>query len=351
MVNRALLICVLLFCSGTLYARSKTDVLVMTNGDHLTCEIKGLGAGVLYASFDYILSTQSVEWSKVDHVESTQLFIVRTENGSVYSGTIATVSAPGTRPVEIEIASAPEQKVTVDSEQIVKLSQTSDQFWQRFNGSINFGLIYSKGNQSTQYNLSSDVAYPRERWSAGVSLTSALSSSTGATASARNEVVLTGQHLMRANNWFYAGVGDFLQSTEQGINLETTFGGGVGRFLKRTNHVIVSASGGVAWQSTDYQQQGSVSVKQDVATALVSTNVKLFQFNKSNLEVNAVVFPALSTPGRVHFNTNASYYIKMFGDLTWNVSFYGNWDNQPPPGFAGSDYGTSSGLGWTFGTK
>jgi len=323
----------------------------MTNGDHLTCEIKGLGAGVLYASFDYILSTQSVEWSKVDHVESTQLFIVCTENGSVYSGTIATVSAPGTRPVEIEIASAPEQKVTVDSEQIVKLSQTSDQFWQRFNGSVNFGLIYSKGNQSTQYNLSSDVAYPRERWSAGMSLTSALSSSTGASASARNEAIITGQHLMRANNWFYAGIGDFLQSSEQGINLETTFGGGVGRFLKSTNHVIVSASGGVAWQSTDYRQEGSVSVKQDVATALVSTNVKLFQFNKSNLEVNAVVFPVLSTPGRVHFNTNASYYLKMFGDLTWNISFYGNWDNQPPPGFAGSDYGTSSGLGWTFGTK
>ena len=95
MMNRVLLVCVLLLCSGTMYARTKSDVLVMTNGDHLTCEIKGLGAGVLYASFDYILSTQSVEWSKVDHIESKQLFIVRTENGSVYTGTLATVGAPG----------------------------------------------------------------------------------------------------------------------------------------------------------------------------------------------------------------------------------------------------------------
>ena len=351
MMNRVLLVCILLLCSGTLYARTKSDVLVMTNGDHLTCEIKGLGAGVLYASFDYILSTQSVEWSKVDHIESKQLFIVRTENGSVYTGTLATVGAPGTRPVQIEIASDLEKNVTVASDQIVKMSQTSDRLWQRFNGSINFGLIYSKGNQSTQYNLSTDVNYPRERWSASAGLTSALSSSTGTSASARNEIILTGQHLMRPKNWFYAGIGDFLQSTEQGVNLETTFGGGVGRYLTNTNHAIVSVSGGLAWQSTDYQQAGSVSVKQDVATALVSANVKLFQFNKTNLEVNAVVFPALSTPGRVHFNTNASYYVKMFGDLTWNISFYGNWDNQPPPGFVGSDYGTSSGLGWTFGTK
>lgn len=351
MMNRSLLVCIFLLSSGTLYARSKTDVLVMTNGDHLTCEIKGLGGGVLYASFDYILSTQSVEWSKVDHVESKQLFIVRTEDGSVYTGTIATVGPAGTRPVQIEIASEAEKAVTLDSEQIVRLSQTSDNLWQRFNGSINFGLIYSKGNQSTQYNLSSDVAYPRERWTAAASVTSALSSSTGASASARNEVVLTGQHLMRPKNWFYAGIADFLQSSEQGINLETTLGGGVGRYLANTNHSSVSVAAGLTWQSTDYQQEGSVSVKQDVATALVNANVKLFQFNKTNLEVTASVFPALSTPGRVHFNTNASYYVKMFGDLTWNVSFYGNWDNQPPPGFAASDYGTSSGLGWTFGTK
>jgi hypothetical protein len=351
MMNRALFVYIFLLCSGTTYARTKSDVLVMTNGDHLTCEIKGLGAGVLYASFDYILSTQSVEWSKVDHIESKQLFIVRTENGSVYTGTLATVGSPGTRPVQIEIASETEKNVTVASDQIVKMAQTSDNFWQRFNGGINFGLIYSKGNQSTQYNLSSDLNYPRERWSAGVSLTSALSSSTGTTASSRNEVVVVGQHLMRPKNWFYAGIGDFLQSSEQGINLETTLGGGIGRFLVNTNHAIVSVAGGMTWQGTDYQQSGSVSVKQDVATALISTNVKIFQFNKTNLEVNGALFPALTDPGRVHFNTNASYYIKMFGDLTWNVSFYGNWDNKPPAGFAGSDYGTSSGLGWTFGTK
>jgi hypothetical protein len=50
-------------------------------------------------------------------------------------------------------------------------------------------------------------------------------------------------------------------------------------------------------------------------------------------------------------NTNASYYIKLFSDLSWNFSFYGNWDNQPPPTLSGSDYGTSSGLSWTFGTR
>ena len=61
--------------------------------------------------------------------------------------------------------------------------------------------------------------------------------------------------------------------------------------------------------------------------------------------------PGISEPGRIRANTNASYYIKLFSDLSWNFSFYGNWDNQPPPTLSGSDYGTSSGLSWTFGNR
>jgi hypothetical protein len=34
-----------------------------------------------------------------------------------------------------------------------------------------------------------------------------------------------------------------------------------------------------------------------------------------------------------------------------NFSFYGNLDNQPPQGFSGSDYGTSSGISYSFGNR
>jgi hypothetical protein len=90
---------------------------------------------------------------------------------------------------------------------------------------------------------------------------------------------------------------------------------------------------------------------QNLAAAVVSSNVNLFRFSKTNLSVSATLLPALSQPGRVHFSTNAAYYVKLFSNLKWNVSFYGNWDNRPPAGFSGSDYGSSSGLSWTFGLK
>ena len=34
------------------FAHDKTDVLVMKNGDHMTCEVKGLDAGVLMSALN-----------------------------------------------------------------------------------------------------------------------------------------------------------------------------------------------------------------------------------------------------------------------------------------------------------
>jgi len=345
-----LLLTLALLCTSPLYARDKTDVMVMTNGDRLTCEVKGLDAGVLYVSFDYIDGTASVNWSKVARLESKQLFLVKTEGGSVYTGILNAADTPAGRPVKIQVLAAEEEHV-LDRSQIVEMVATSDRFWQRFNGEVSFGAIYSKGNQSTQYSLGSQTTYVRERWNATANFDSSLSSSSGTNASARNSINFDGRHLLPWNNWFYAGLGSFLQSSEQGIALQSTVGGGIGRYFKHTNRSTISLVFGPAWQHTDYKTSAVPINTHDVAAAIFYCQAQFFSFSKTNLDITAALLPALSDPGRLRFNTNASYYIKIVSNLKWNVSFYGNWDNRPPLGFAGSDYGTSSGLSWTFGLK
>jgi hypothetical protein len=332
-------------------ARDSTDVIVMRNGDHLTGEIKGLDGGVLYISMQYILGTSQVQWSKVDHIESMQLFLVKTEDGSVYTGALSTAEVAAGRPVSIEVVEEQGKQITLERTTVVQMDQTSEKFWRRFNGEIDTGVIYSKGNQSTQFNLSSDLGYPRERWAATASYNSTLATSTGVTASTRNQINLGAQHLLPWNNWFYAGLGGLLQSSVQGIRLQSSFGGGVGRYLANTNRATIYLLGGFAWQRTQYKQAIVPAGTQDVAAGVIAGGAKLFKFNKTNLNVTGSVFPAISAPGRVYSNMNVSYYIKITGNLSWNVSVYGNWDNQPPPTFTGSDYGTSSGLSWTFGNK
>lgn len=179
MSTKILVVGFALLLTTPVLAREKTDVLVMRNGERMTCEIKGLSAGVRYVSFAYIDGTASVDWSMVARVESSQLFVVKTESGTVYTGTLESADTAAGRPVKIRVIQTPEKGAVVERSQIVKMVGTSDKFWERFNGAISAGVIYSKGNQSTQYTFGSEAAYVRERWGAQSSFDSNLSSSAG----------------------------------------------------------------------------------------------------------------------------------------------------------------------------
>jgi len=351
MKAKILLLCLALEVAPALAARQKSDILVMRNGDRWTCEIKNLDSDVLYVKLDYVLGTVSVDWTKVDHIESKQMFLVKTQGGSVYSGTLATASEGGMRPVQIEIVEAAEQKVEVDKAQITHMEETAQGFLQRFNGQIGTGAIYNRGNQSAQYNLNADTNYPRERWSASASYSSNLSASNGASTSTRNEVDVSAQRLLRWDNWYYTGLADFLQSTQQGISLQNTFGGGIGRYVKNTGRLSLAVTGGFGWQRINYQETVLPARTQEMTSGLIGSQLNLFYFDRTTLNVNALLLPAISDPGRMHFNLNASYYVKLWSKLSWNFSFYGNWDNRPPAGFASADYGTSTGLSWKFGNR
>lgn len=329
-----------------LFGRPKTDAIVMKNGDRFTCEIKKLENGVLYTALDYVDGTISIDWAKVARVESNQLFLVHTQSGAVYQGTIRTAATPGEEPVKIEIEEIPQNQEVIYRRQIVGMAQLSESFWRRFSGSIDSGMIYSKGNNTAQYNLGSDLTYRRERWTAGASYNSSLSSSNRETASTRNQVNLDALRLLPWNNWFYTGVGNYLQSSQQGIDLQTTLGGGIGRFFKNTDRTRISASGGFAWQDTQYSS--SVNPSQKAVAGLIAGSVQLFVFKKTSLALDGSLLPVLNQPGRVRFYTNAAYSIQIIKNLWWKFSFYGNWDNKPPVHLSGSDFGSSSGLSYSF---
>ena len=345
---RAMILSSALVLAAPLPARNKTDVIVMGNGDRLTGEIKGLDSGVLQIDLDYVDGKISVQWSKVARLESSQLFIVQTQDGSLYTGKIASVPSQVDK---IQVAGITQAKMVIEQSRVVKLEETSETFFQRWSGAVNLGVVYSKGNNATQYNLGSEIEYQRERWGAQVALSSNLSANSGSETSTRNQMSFTGYRLLPWKNYFYGGLCDFQQSSVQGIDLQSTVGGGFGRYLMNTNRARISVLGGLAWQSANYKQSTSVVATQEVVGGLLSTNVKFFLFKKTNLTVSAILVPALSDRGRVRFNTNASYYLKLFSDLSWNFSFYGSWDTRPPVDFAGSDYGYSSGLKWTFGYR
>jgi len=323
----------------------------MKNGDRMTCEIKTMDAGAVYVSLDYVDGTIAVEWSRIARLVSPRLFLVELDDGSVYTGHISVKEVEGTDSVLVTIEEADGQHMEFDKSRIAGLSRTSDTFFGRLNGNVTSGISYTKGNQTTTYNISSNVNYPRPRWSASLSFNSNLSASAGISTSTRNQAQLVAGHLMRWNNWYYTGFASGLQSAEQQISLQTNLGGGVGRYLEKTSNVRASVVGGLVWQSTAYESSVTTATSQDMLGLMLMGNYNYVRFKKSSVTTTVSAIPSLSELGRFYFNANASYFLKLFGAINWNFSFYGNWDTQPPAGTSGSDYGFNSGLSYTFGNQ
>ena len=243
-MNLRLLILLFILLVLPLFGRPKTDTLVMKNGDRFTCEVKRLDRGVLYAGLDYVDGTISIDWAKVARIESSQLFVVQTQDGSIYEGAIKSHGDAGRRARENrDQRDAYKVRNWSIRRQIIEMTQSSDSFWRRFSGNLDSGMIYAKGNNTAQYNLASELTYRRERWNAGVNYSSSFSTSNHETASTRNQLGFDVLRLLRWNNWYYTGVANFLQSSQQGINLQSGVGGGVGRFLKNTDRTRISLTG------------------------------------------------------------------------------------------------------------
>ena len=286
----------LLFFCLPLFARENTDIVVMKNGYKITGQIKGLDTGVLYVSLPYVIQTLDVDWSSVAHIESTQLFIVRTAGGSVYRGTLSTAETEKEEPVTIRVTEAAGNESTIEQQQVVQIAEGSDKFWERFNGEVNVGTTYTKGNQTLQFTLGGAAEYLRERWSAEGSWYSSLANSSAVTASTRNEITGTASHLLPWNNYFYAGLSNFLQSSVQGIQLQSTVGAGIGRYFKNSNRATIVIVGGLGWQNVQYNQNTVGAGTQNLATALIAGEVRLFRFNKTVCASPGWLCPYLASP-------------------------------------------------------
>ena len=338
------------FLAYPAFARPKTDVIVMKNGDTFTGEVKNLANGVLHVDLDYVDGTIQIDWLKVARLESTYLFRVNLQDGSTYSANIVShESLPGT-PVQIEIQPVGEEPQVIDRSTVVGMTQTFDSVWQRFSGDFSLGSTYSKGNNTTQYNLGSGLDYSATRWGATLTYSSNLSASSGASAATRNQMDLIAHRLFSRKNYFYAGTAGYLQSSVQGIDRQVSLGLGVGRYLKNTDRVNFSFLGGLGWQRTKYSQS-ITQLTQDVAVGLLASNLDVFSFKKMRLHLTASMAPALNGQGRIFARTNATYYLKIIRKIDWNFSFYGNWDTQPPGELKGSDYGFTTGFSYSFGSK
>lgn len=329
-------------------ARSKTDVIVLENGDRITGEIKKLERGKLRLKTDW-MGTLEIEWKRIEKVESEYFYEVELSSGAKYFGSLETSEEEG-RKIGVTSAYATNEFRHIS---IVNITPIEKRFLDRINLSVEAGYNHTRANRSSEFNLGSSASYRVEKY-----LLSADYSSLYKTQSTEQEEGVSQTQTTRRNElsidflrylkrrWFVVALSDLLQSDELSLDLRTMFGGGAGRSLLHTNRMIFSLFGGAVMNREQY-------VDEPIKTSgegLIGLRFQTFKFDNPEMDVTTGfnTIPSLTDWGRVRLDFDAQVRIEIVKDLYFNVTLFDNYDSRPPEGKEKNDFGIKTGVGWTF---
>ena len=117
----------------------------------------------------------------------------------------------------------------------------------------------------------------------------------------------------------------------------------------QTDRTALTVIGGGAYTHENYtlHPQNIEQVRSN-GEALLGITFSTFRFSKLSLRSQTLVFPSLSDPGRLRFNSQSNMQIELIRNFNWNFQLYENYDTRPPVNAPKNDLGITTAVGWTF---
>ena len=328
------------------FAKRKDDVIVMTNGDTFTGEIKQLTHGELVFNSAYMKDSVHLDWAKVDSMQSKDAYIVSLSNGQRVTGLICKVARRVNKGEQFEISEAG-SILRVPAKDVISIKQKEQALWNQLTGSVNYGFGFASGASSTNSSLSADVLFNGAKNSARASAGSQFDSQ----ANAKNANRFTfdseyGRTLSR--NWTALALFSLLKSNQQDLDLRSTYGGALSRKLIQTDRTTLAAIGGMTFSHEHYAPQPGTKPVLNNAEAVLGLTLLTFRFKTFSLDSQTLLFPSVGELGRVRASSQSELRIELIRNLVWNFQLYENYDTRPPVKAPKNDLGITTSVGWTF---
>ena len=334
----------LVFC-GPAHA-SRKDTIVMKNGDHLTGEVKRLESGVLYVDLDYVSGSIGLDWDQVNQVQSTGVYQITMRDGKHMVGTFEKIPANETVASAVAIVTPANTSVSVPPYNVIQMETQKGSFWRQLKGALGFGISYTSGNSQTDLNSTANAQYDAAKWAAGGSFTSSFSGQSQGSQTNLLELTSFADRYLSRNN-FLVGIADFLHSSQQDLQLRSTFGGGFGHYWIRTSKNSLRWVGGAVYTRETFQSQTAAPTDQNVE-GLIGSQYDLYRFDRYTMSSQIYIFPGLTDFGRVRLTSKSSLNVKLVNNFTLTFSFWDNFDSRPPINAKKNELGVSTNIGWTF---
>ena len=347
-VSLSLVLIVLL--SAPALARDKTDIVWLTNGDRITGEIRQLEHGKLQVDTDS-LGQVNVEWDDVSRIASDYQFQFERTDGTRITGTVQ--KAPDQH--EITLVDD-EQTVSFAHENVIRISQIEDTFWDRLKGSLTFGYSFTKASDVAQGNLGFRATHRTEERSFTVDGSTIITSDQVDENTQRSNLSLSTTRF-RSNRWFNSYLLGFESNDELGLNLRSSLGAGAGRYLIQTNTSELSLIGGLLGTSENLKPvdegAGTTAGKssQESLEGMLGVDYSRYIFDDPtvDLSVRLYAFPSITQSDRTRAQFDINLRWELINDLFWDLNYYNTFDSDPPSGSESTnDYGIVTSIGYSF---
>ena len=335
-----LLTVVLLLMSFASYAKEKTDIVVLNNGDRITCEIKGLEAGLLQLRTD-TMGTVYIEWRFISELISSENQSVESADGACWLGNL---EKPETG--DHIVVNTVDGKVDLAPTEVVTVWPVAATFLDKVDLDLSMGFDYSKSTDISNFNLSANFIHRNDDRLTESLLRSNITQQQSGDDQNRQEFNLS-QQFLRPDQKFRTWIVGLDSNDALGVDLRLYAGGAVGKYFVKTNNKWFSVSGGVLAT----QENPEMAASENNLEGNFNVRYRYFRYAtpERTFDTSASVFPSITDFGRVRFNLRSTFKLELIEDLFWVMEFYATHDTDPLSIDAEkTDYGIISGIGWTF---
>ena len=332
---------VLTWGAASVSAHDKTDVVVLTNGDRLTGEIKGLSQAILTLDTD-AGGTLSLEWTHIAGLTSSFDYQVEVTSGERYFGSLQSTAKPG----ELKIVGA-EAGTTVKLNDVFQISPIGRDFWKKLNGNINLGFSYTKSNEAVQYSLDAATRYQNRRYLGLGQLNSIFNTQEGADSTKQQYFGVRLTRILKKTSGAY-GVFQLQSNPDQGYNLRSVLGGGYNRFIIHRESGYLFANAGLVYDREQVVGSSRVDNSAEVVLGLQFANYTLDHPSRT-ITVGFDTYTNVTDTPRFRAQLNFSLTWEIINNFNVGLSLIDTYDSRPPTVEAETnDMSLSLSVGYTY---
>jgi len=323
-------------------ARAKTDVIVVRNGDRVTCEIRQLNQGMLKVKTDD-MGTLDIKWEKVIELDSGYYFRVEASTGARFFGTPHLEQGDSVMRVTSIDAVA-----VIDIEDVVSITPIEESFWSRFDGSLSLGFSYTRASGVAQLTFDWSNAYRTERNLVDSKANTIITDKGKSEDTSRKMELSTTWNRLLKKKWTGSVYGAIQRNDELGIRRRLIGSIGSGVNAIRSNRQVLQITVGVALNS---ELGTDTSGTNESMEGVLTSSYSFFKHDspKSNINTVASFYPSFTESQRYRVEFNIVVSQEIVKDFFFDLSYYLSYDSKlPSTGEEKKDYGIVTSVSWKY---